>query len=68
MPLEHLSLVTREAALLGPIGHHLFKTTLSRPRNIIYIPNKEKQTQRFRLNEETKECLPRKEQDKTSEK
>ena len=54
--------------LLRTTAHLLHKATLSRPGDIAYLPNTQKQTQRVRQNEETKEYVPKKELVKTLEK
>ena len=50
--------VIRETELLSPTGHILHKATLPRLRDIVDLPNTQKQIQTGSKNEETKTHVP----------
>lgn len=54
--------------LLGLMDHLLHKTSPLRLREVAFLPNTYRQTQRVRQNKKTEEYVLNKEQDKTSEK
>lgn len=52
---------------LGPMGHFLHKTTLSRLEEVTVSPNAQRQTQRIRQMKRQRNMFQTKEQDKSPE-